>query len=361
MNTIPENKEETRNNLVKSLRLRRVFLPVFIGIAAVAGIMYYQLKDSEIPFDVVDFSFKTVFWLLIAGVLMVIRDFSYMVRFKILTEDKVTWYQAFRVIMLWEFTSAVSPSAVGGTSVAVIFIHKEGISIGRSSAIVMATSFLDEFYFVLMFPVMVLVVGPHLLFSTEQAAQINFTNQFFYFAVVGYSMKLGYNMIIAYGLFKNPKVIKNFVLRLFGLKILRRWRKQARRAGLDIVKNSEELRRKPFTFWLKAFGATFISWTARYWVVNAIFLAFFTFKEGHLLVFAKQLVMWIMMLVSPTPGGSGFSEFVFSEYLSDFMPQVAGIAIIIAFVWRLITYYPYFIIGAFVVPRWIQDKFGSKK
>jgi len=190
MNTIPENKEETRNNLVKSLRLRRVFLPVFIGIAAVAGIMYYQLKDSEIPFDVVDFSFKTVFWLLIAGVLMVIRDFSYMVRFKILTEDKVTWYQAFRVIMLWEFTSAVSPSAVGGTSVAVIFIHKEGISIGRSSAIVMATSFLDEFYFVLMFPVMVLVVGPHLLFSTEQAAQINFTNQFFYFAVVGYSMKL---------------------------------------------------------------------------------------------------------------------------------------------------------------------------
>jgi len=71
--------------------------------------------------------------------------------------------------------------------------------------------------------------------------------------------------------------------------------------------------------------------------------------------------MWIMMLVSPTPGGSGFSEFVFSEYLSDFMPQVAGIAIIIAFVWRLITYYPYFIIGAFVVPRWIQDKFGSKK
>lgn len=361
MKESPNDIKVNNNKVVKKLRLRQMFLPAFIGITFVAVMMYFQLKDAKIPFDVVHFGYRTVFWLFIALLLMVLRDFAYMIRIRILTENKINWRQAFRIIMLWEFTSAVSPSAVGGTSVAVVFIHKEGISIGRSSAIVMATSFLDEFFFVLMFPVMILVVGPHELFIIGENEGLTFANQFFYFAVTGYTMKFVYNMTIAYGLFKNPRIIKNFILKLFGFKLLRRWRKQARRAGLDLVKNSRELKQKSLFFWFKAFGTTFISWVARYWVVNTIFLAFFVFKKGHFLVFAKQLVMWIMMLVSPTPGGSGFSEFIFSEYLSDFMPKVAGLAILIAFIWRLITYYPYFVIGAFVVPRWINDKFGKKK
>jgi len=28
--------------------------------------------------------------------------------------------------------------------------------------------------------------------------------------------------------------------------------------------------------------------------------------------------MWIILLVSPTPGGSGIAEFVFSDFLGDF-------------------------------------------
>ena len=47
--------------------------------------------------------------------------------------------------------------------------------------------------------------------------------------------------------------------------------------------------------------------------------------------------MWIMMLVSPTPGGSGFAEFVFSKYLGEFLPS-AGVAIAMAILWRLISY-----------------------
>ena len=87
-----------------------------------------------------------------------------------------------------------------------------------------------------------------------------------------------------------------------------------------------------------------------------MFLAFFTVSD-HALLFARQLVMWIMMLVSPTPGGSGFTEFIFSEYLGDFLPQVAGVAVVMALLWRLITYYPYLIIGVIMVPAWIRNRF----
>ncbi len=349
-----------KENLQKQISPRKIIIPVALGLIVVFAMLYFQVRNKEISFDAINFSEITVLFLFFATVFMLLRDFGYIVRLKVLSENKISWKQAFKIIMLWEFASAVSPSAIGGTSVAVIFVHKEGISVGKSAAIVMATSFLDELYFIIMFPFMIFAVGPETLFTIGETTGLNFANQFFYFAVIGYIIKLAYNIFLSYGLFINPVIIKKTILAIFGLKFLRRWRKGARRAGIDIINNSKEFKKKSFGFWAKAIGATFLSWTSRYWVVNAMFVAFFAMKNKHFLLFAKQLVMWIMMLVSPTPGGSGFSEYVFSEYLNDFMPQVAGIAIITAFVWRLFTYYPYLIAGAIIGPKWIRDKFKKK-
>jgi uncharacterized protein (TIRG00374 family) len=80
-----------------------------------------------------------------------------------------------------------------------------------------------------------------------------------------------------------------------------------------------------------------------------------------LLIFARQLVTWIMMIISPTPGGSGFAELILSRYITDAIPAdpayTGGIALAVAIIWRIITYYPYLIIGASIVPGWIQRKF----
>lgn len=356
-----KNNLNKKENLEQKISARKIIFPVLIGIVGVFVLFYFQTKNKNINFNVINFSYITVVFLLIATLFMILRDVGYIIRFKVLSENKVSWLQAFKVIMLWEFASAISPSAIGGTSVAVVFIHKEGVSIGKSAAIVMATSFLDELYFIIMFPLMILIVGPEMLFTIGETSGLTFENQFFYFAIIGYSIKLAYNLFLTYGLFINPVVIKKTILAIFSIGFLRRWRNGARRVGLDIINNSKEFKRKPFSFWLKAGAATFLSWTARYWVVNAIFVAFFVMKKGHVLLFAKQLIMWIMMLVSPTPGGSGFSEYIFSEYLNDFMPHVAGIAIITALVWRFFTYYPYLLAGVIISPRWIKEKFGKTK
>ncbi len=350
-----------KQNLEKKISPKKVIIPAVIGVFAVFTMLYFQIRGKNLSFAVINFTYLTVVFLIVAALFMMLRDVGYMWRFRVLSENKVSWFQAFRVIMLWEFASAISPSAIGGTSVAVVFVHKEGISVGKSTAIVMATSFLDEMYFLIMFPLMIFAVGPETMFTIGETSGLTFANQFFYFAVIGYIIKFAYILFISYGLFINPVIIKKTILAIFSVKPLRRWRNDARRAGLDIISNSKELKRKPFGFWFKTGLATFVSWTSRYWVVNAIFVAFFAMKSHHFLLFAKQLVMWVMMLVSPTPGGSGFSEYVFSEYLKDFMPQVAGIAIITAFVWRLLTYYPYLLAGVIIGPKWIRDKFKKIK
>ncbi|MBN1252854.1 MAG: flippase-like domain-containing protein [Bacteroidales bacterium] len=341
-------------NISNKINPVKIIFPVLIGLGFVAFMLFRSFDVKA--FDVVVFSKNTFFWLAIAIILMLFRDLGYILRLRILTGNAFSFKKALRVIMLWEFSSAITPSAVGGTGLAIIYVNKEGLGIGKSSAVVMATSFLDELYFIIMFPLLLLVLNPQKLFFMDEGFSL--TNEFFLFAIIGYSIKLAYILFLSYGLFKNPRAIKKFLINLFNIRFLRRWRLGAAKAGTEIIESSKELKTKKISFWLKAFSATVFSWTSRYWVVNAMFLAFFTVND-HALLFARQLVMWIMMLVSPTPGGSGFTEFVFSEYLGDFLPQIAGVAIVMALLWRLITYYPYLIVGAIIVPGWIRKHFSK--
>lgn len=352
-------QEEKEKNLFKSIRPTKIIYPILIGLGVVSYMLYKEFDPKA--FDMITFTKYTVIFLIVALICMMIRDIGYVIRLRILTDNYMSWRKAIRVILLWEFTSAITPSAIGGTSVAILFIHKEGLSIGKSSAVVMATSFLDELYFIIMFPLILLTINSSQLWdvgdidSTIRSSLINIS-------WIGYSLKLLYLITLSYGLFRNPRGLKWLILKIFKLPILRRWKHGANKAGSDIIVNSKELRAKKFSFWVKAFGTTFFSWTARYWIVNAILAAFWFSNYAwadHILMFARQLIMWIMMLVAPTPGGSGFAEYIFKEFLGNFLPAT-GLAVAMAVLWRLITYYPYLFAGVFLLPTWIKDKFNKQ-
>lgn len=354
--TGPDEKD-----IARQLHPRRILLPVALGLLVVIWLIF---KDININlFREIEFTWKSVFWLLVAWFCMIGRDLGYIIRLRVLTENDITWRQAFRVIMLWEFTSAITPSTVGGTAVAVVFIHKEGLTVGRSTAVVLATSFLDELYFVIMFPVILLFVGGDVLFTTSaQGSGAGILNNLFFVAAAGYGIILAWVLLVGYGLFFNPEGIRKTLIWFFRLPLIRRWEKSAVKAGDDIVASSHELKKKPPLFWLKALTATLLSWTSRYWVINAILMAFFVI-EDHFLIFARQLVTWIMMIMSPTPGGSGFAEVILGRYISDAIPadpvHVGSLALAMTIIWRIVSYYPYLIIGASILPGWLQRKFRS--
>lgn len=348
------NDNNSQREHLKKIKLSNMVYPILIGLGVV-GYMFYKDFDSE-AFAMLEFNKNTIFWFFIAILFMVGRDAGYIIRIKELAGKEMSWYEAFRTIMLWEFTSAITPSAIGGTSFAVIYVHKAGLSVGRSSAVVLLTSFFDELYFIIMFPLMFFLIGKDALFGMQDVAGGLF-DSIVILVLSGYCLKLLYLLFVTYGLFFNPKGIKWILVKIFKIRFLRKWQSAADKVGDDIIESSKEFKGKTIKYWIKLLASTFLSWSSRYLVVNAIFLAFIPFND-HLLLFARQLVMWIMMLVMPTPGGSGFSEYFFSEYLGEFIP-VAGLAIILALLWRIITYYLYLIIGIFVFPRWIKEKFGK--
>lgn len=348
-------------NPVGKIKTSNAIYPILIGLAVIGYMLYRDFRPEV--FDEIVFSWGTVFWILIAFLCMFGRDLGYIIRLMVFSKGQLTWGQAFRVIMLWEFTSAITPSAVGGTSVAIIYVHKEGISVGRSSAIVMLTSFFDELYFILMFPLMILLVGKAQLFDLANVTESVFSLGLVAIAVIGYCLKLIWVLVLSYGLFINPRGLKWLLLKLFKLKFLRRWYRSVNNIGSDIIASSRELKSSNFMFWLKSFGATLLSWSSRYLVANALVFAFFG-NTDQLLLFARQLVMWIMMLIMPTPGGSGFAEYIFTHFCADLIPVTPELqpaaATLIAVMWRLITYYPYLIIGAVIFPRWLNKNFSRR-
>jgi uncharacterized protein (TIRG00374 family) len=354
---------DNSGKIIKSIRPSRIILPVLIGLSVTGYLLYKEFDPGS--FNLVSFSLWSFIWLIVSFLLMGVRDFGYILRIRLLTNKELTWRKAFNITMLWEFTSAITPSAIGGTSVAIFFFNKEGVRIGRSTAVVMITSFLDELYFILTFPIILLLLGRSDVFVLDPSNTTLpwYHNEFFVLALGGYIVKLLYTLFLSYGLFINPRGLKWLLLMIFKLPIIKKWRPQANESGSDLIQTSKEFSGWSFSKWLKAFGATFFSWTARYWVVNTLIITFLGIKwlnwEDHIQVFAKQLVMWIMMLISPTPGGSGFAEYVFKKFLTAFIPAGTGIAM--AFFWRMVSYYPYLFIGTFIVPRWIRKHFRSRK
>jgi len=343
---------ENSSTPFNKIKASKVILPAVIGLGVVAYIFHKEFDPNV--FGKLSFTWISVLWVFVAFMCMGGRDFGYMIRIRVLSDGQLTWLQAFRIIMIWEFTSAVTPGSVGGTSIATLFVHKEGINVGRSSAIVMVTSLLDELYFVVMFPLILLLVGT-VLFSIPDSP--GWTHSLMAVAWIGFSIKLIWVLALGYGLFLNPRGLSKLIYGIFHLPGLRRWKRGAGKAALDIIVSAKEMKSKKTKYWINALLSTFLSWSSRYWVVNFMFLAFFAVHD-HFLIFARQLVMSIILLVSPTPGGSGVAEFTFDKFLGDFIPiEIAGFAIALAFLWRLISYYPYLIIGAILVPKWINDKF----
>ena len=337
----------------------RIAIPIIIGLSA-ALFLVYQTFDLE-AYQKINWHYGMALWLFLSVMMMVVRDLAYMYRIRVLTEKKISWRNSFDVIMLWEFASSVTPSIVGGTAAAFFILTKEKIKAGKTTAIVLTTAFLDELFFITAAPLLFLLVGfdnilPGL--DTDMEATFFYGRSIFVIFLIGYGILFVYTLFLAYGLFWNPRGLKWLIVRFTSIKWLRKWRDDAIKIGNDVIVTSNELAQKNWGFWLKAFGATVASWSSRFIMVNLLIMAFINVDE-HFYIYARQVIMWIILLITPTPGGSGMAEFIFPAFFSTFLP--VGIAASVAFLWRTLSYYPYLFIGAIVLPNWIKRVFHAEQ
>jgi uncharacterized membrane protein YbhN (UPF0104 family) len=238
---------------------------------------------------------------------------------------------------------------------------QEQLSAARTTTIVLYKIVLDSFFFISTLPLLFWACGSKMIRPDMiNVFDIDWRSRIFYFSYVGMMI---YGSFFFYGLFINPTLMRRLLTWGASFPFLKRFRPRALQLGDHLILAAEEMSNIGWKRHLAAFLATWAAWACKFLLISALIIGIhhppMDFQHG-LLLYARLQAMFIIMAFSPSPGGAGFAEFVFGDFLSDFV-NVPSVALIIALIWRVMSYYLYLAAGAIIIPNWIRKVFLAQR
>jgi len=311
----------------KSLISKRYLL---ISISLSLGTLAFIIWYTYTPGVLTHLAPKRFPGLVIALVVSFLRVWFLAARFRFLANEELSWAAGFRTILAWDFTSAVTPSTIGGAPMATYAMTKEGLSLGESSAIILYTILLDQIWYATAIPILLIagiyyeVVPPEIGFVGDVSMALLYIGL------------LSYAGFLAYGMLVNPSAIKKIVRAIFKLPLLRRWSDKIYHETEKLEEYAQIMSKKPPKFFLKGYLLTATSWMMRALLPTIVILSLLPAPE--ILSFLRSMAMNLAFLVIPTPGGSGGVEGLFVLFQGPLIDRVAFVGLAV-FLWRIISYY----------------------
>jgi len=346
-------------SIQKSLGGTRIAIPIIIGALVISYMLWKNFSYQE--FLKLSWNAKTILFLTITILVLIIRHLAYAWRLRIITENLFSWKKAVELIFIWEFSSAISPTALGGSATAMFFLSQEKLAIAKTVTVILYTVVLDTLFTVLSLTFFVLMIGPIVIHP-----DVSFENLFngyglSFFIVLG--IMFTYGSIFFYALFIGPSKISRVLIMMSRIRFLKRFKEQLHQSSKDIISVSKELAQENVLFHLKAFLATSIAWICRFAILPLIIFGIVQSLDLSLydffLMTGRNESMFAITAISPTPGGSGVAEALFGNFFKDYVGESS--AVIIAIIWRLIIYYTYLFAGVVIVPIWISNLILRRK
>ena len=355
-----ENFSKAQQEVLDSIKMSRILLPVFIGIAAVFYLLWRQFDPAE--FASINWTGHTYFWIAMAVVFVVTKHLSYAARLRILSEGAFSWRKCIELIFIWEFSSAVSPTAVGGSAVAFFVLAQEKLSTARTATIVLYTVVLDGLFFILSLPLLYVLFGSNMI--RPEGKELSDMGAWGYYFLFAYTLMAAYSGLFYYGIFVDPRQIQRALSWVTRMRWLRRFHEKAVQLGGDMMLASADLKNKRAGFHLKAFLATAMAWSSRFLILNSLIIGFILalprdfFTQFEL--YARLEAMFVIIAFSPTPGGAGFVEILFGGFLTDYVDNPTY-ATVISTIWRLIAYYAYLFAGVIIITNWLRKVVNERR
>lgn len=321
-----KQQEQIQEDPGRFFSKKYLFISISLSIAGMAVVIYLtytpgvleHLKPKRLP------------GLVIALVVSFLRLWFSAAKIRYLSEKKLSWMASLRVMLSWDFTSSITPSTIGGAPMATYAMTKEGFKLGQSSAIILYSVLLDQLWFALAVPILV-VAGFYYEVVPNNIGMVGEVSM-----LLLYVGLLSYASLMAYGVLKNPAAITKVVNWLFKLPVLSRWKDKISEEAEHLEEYSHELRKKPASFLLNAFFLSTMSWLAKVALPTIVVLSLLP-ADVILSVF-RSLAMNLAFLIMPTPGGSGGVEGLFAIFQGPLMERKAFIGLAV-FAWRIIAYY----------------------
>ncbi len=350
--------DEAHHKTLRSFRASRMILPILLGIAAV-GYLFYRQFDVE-RFREIHWTWTAFGWIGVAFVLLVIRHLFYALRLRTLTGGYFSWRKCIQLIVLWEFSAAVTPTSKGGPLVMMFVLTKENLSAGRTAAAVIYAMVCDSGFFVLTLPLWLALYGPPMLYPGMRTFNdLSLANVAFF---ATYTIMLVYWLVLIFFLFVKPHYTEGALDWVARRRFLKKMAPKIRRVGEEFARAADEMKGQSWRYHLRVIIGTIGAWTCKFVMINCLIIAIVpsTPVDGatQAFIYARLVAMFIVMAFSPTPGGAGLAEMALVDFTSDYVPR--GIGLVVALLWRGMAYYGYLLLGAIVVPGWIAQHVGKK-
>lgn len=339
------------------MRLSRMLLPIGLGLVAV-GYLFYQQFDPE-KFREIEWSARAFAWIGVAFLLLLVRHFFYAYRLKVLT-GVGNWRKCLELIIIWEFSGALTPTSKGGPFVMLFVLTQEKVPAGRTAAAIFYTMICDSGFFVLSLPILLAIYGPPMLYPGMQTySDQNLASNVLF---VTYGMMVTYWLLLVFFVFLKPDFAKKGLHWLAKRRWLRKFSPKLTQLGHEFELAATELRHQNWTYHSRVILCAVGAWTSKFLMINCLIIAIVpgTPIDGgtQAFIYARLVAMFVIMAFSPTPGGAGLAEIALAGFISDYVPS--GIGLVVALLWRGMAYYGYLLAGALVVPGWIAARVGNR-
>ncbi len=343
------NKEATNTSEpVNFFSKKYLIISMSLSFLTMAGVIWYTYTPGVLTYLVP----KRLPGLGIALVVSFLRVWFGAAKIRFLSEKVITWMGAFRVVLAWDFTSAVTPSTIGGAPMATYAMTKEGLKLGESTAIVLYGVLLDQIWFALAIPIL-LIAGLKYDVVPPDIGMIGEVSM-----IILYVSLLSYAALLAYGVLINPAAIKKVIKIIFKLPFLRKYQDKISVEAEHLEGYAHQLRKKPFSFLAKAFFLSTMSWLCRVALATIVVLSLLPAPE--ILSVLRSLAMNLAFLVVPTPGGSGGVEGLFVLFQGSLISRKSFIGLAV-FLWRIISYYISIALGMFATTWYINRSVLEKQ
>ena len=319
-----------RNKLYK-----RIALVVIFVLSISAAVIYFTFDIRALDYLTM-FSSWSVLCALGALAIGLFFDGTRLLTLARITGEDLPLPDVVKVVLSNYFLAVLTPGATGGAIAQVMFMRRAGVSVARSTVIILVRTIMSIFFLIVMLPIF---MKQDEAITSWVPMPVIMTVSVIFIAIPVAAVAL---MRTNY-----PKRIIYYFSRYFRHER----RRQAFRLYYDFRQAVYIMGKQPVMV-LRAFIESGVSLTFIYMTVPAYFLGL-QFPFDLVQVMGRMYLLNLVLYFSPTPGGSGVAEAGFVALFNHLVPS--GTVGILAVLWRFTAEYLPFILGAFITLR----AFGS--
>jgi glycosyltransferase 2 family protein len=314
----------------------------FTGLGVVAWFTFDPVAFSGF------LSFSSIVGIAVAIALVAMRVCIGGMRLSYVSRGRMSLRGGIKGQLSWDFFSNITPSAIGGGPFSAVFVARDArIPVGDATAFILFCVLLDQLWFAITLPVLVLAS----LFLDLIPESLGSIGLGLFLACFG-GMLL-WVIGFAYLTLVRPDLIERTLGYIFRMRWLRKFEERAALETERLSRRAMILRSQPPGFYAKGILLTGAYWLTRYALVVAIVAGVYL-EVDVVLMLLRSAALTFASLILPTPGGAGGLEGMYVLLFGPMMPEAAVAPTLLA--WRFLGFYIFIAIGVLMTTRHLSIK-----